>query len=104
MAKISLVAVHRIGYGKPNGDGTISYAEPGKLFEMDEAEANSLIASGAAKVAASSSDHVLDEKPAKKAQAKKAAAKKNPEPEPDTQATDYEAEGDDTDGGDIDLM
>lgn len=105
MAKTSLIALHRIGVGKPKGDGTISYVEPGKPFELEADEAAALIASGAAKAA---QEPATDEAPAKKAPAKKAAAKKAepaPEPEPDTPATDPEpapgSAGDDGDESDL---
>lgn len=97
MAKTSLIAIHRIGVGKPKGDGTISYVEPGKSFEVEADEAKDLIASGAAKAA----PETTEEAPAKKAPAKKAAAKKDPEPESKPAP---EGDGEGTDGDDTDLM
>lgn len=117
MAKTSLIAVHRIGVGKPKGDGTISYVEPGKPFEIESDEAAALIASGAAKLAPQADAAEEPAKPAKKAGGKKApapaaATETKPETETETKPEtegDADGDGDDSgegegDGDDTDLM
>lgn len=115
MAKTSLIAVHRIGVGKPKGDGTISYVEPGKPFEIESDEAASLIASGAARPAPQADaepEPAKPAKPAKKTGGKKPAAAPAPETKPETSETEPEGDADaedgegegDGDGDDTDLI
>lgn len=101
MAKVTLTAIHRIAHGKPKGDGTISYVEPGETLALDEEDAKALIASGAA------AEVKAEEKPKaapKKAAAKKAAPKKEEPAGDDTTEGGEGGEGGDTDGDDNDLM
>lgn len=49
MAKVELIAINRIGVGKPDKNGQISYVNPGEKFDIEEETANNLIASKAAR-------------------------------------------------------
>lgn len=46
---MKLIAVHKIGIGKPEESGALSFVEPGKMFEIDDAEGHALVENGAAK-------------------------------------------------------
>lgn len=49
MAKMELIAIHRIAIGKPKSNGQLSYAEPGSKFEIDAETGEKLVADGAAR-------------------------------------------------------
>lgn len=49
MAKMELIAINRIGLGKPDKNGQINYVQPGEKFEIEESTGEKLIAGKAAR-------------------------------------------------------
>jgi len=50
MAKMELIAINRIGIGKPDKNGQIGYVQPGERFEIEEETGKNLVAAKAARV------------------------------------------------------